>query len=93
MEILGENPLITPLSGILVKPGDVIPTESPRELMLASVSRMMEGFESWLPGFLLKLKAAGMDWTPDRKPLVAEKYLLQMDDEEITTEYRRSLNS
>ena len=58
-------------------------TDSPRDRLQASVAERLKGFNPWMQKFVPKLAAEGITVDAEIWALVAEKYVLRMDEEEI----------
>ena len=58
-------------------------TDSPRERLQASVAERLKGFGPWMQKFVRRLAAEGITVDAETWALVAEKYVLRMNEEEI----------
>lgn len=57
--------------------------DSARERLQVSVASRLKGFGPWMQKFALRLAAEGITADAETWALVAKKYLLRMDEEEI----------
>lgn len=86
VEVVDESPTavdVEVLARVMSRRTGGAGTDSPRERLQASVAERLKGFNPWMQTFVGRLAAEGITVDAEIWVLVAEKYLLRMEEKEI----------